>query len=106
MPLEIIMEHNLLWDIIKFILTIIVIPFSIWIVKAHIDTKKDISTMKEDALKFKAEIAEKFAPKQEVVNLSAQLDTKITAMQNAVTQRIDTMQSNIATMIASLGKGN
>ena len=98
------MDHQLIWDIAKFFLMVIIIPFSIWIVKAHMDTKKEISTMKEDALKFKAEVVEKYAPKQEMVNLSTHIDTKITAMQNAVTQRIDTMQSNIATMIASLGK--
>lgn len=98
------MDHSLLWDVIKFILTIVVIPFAIWIVKAHIDTKKEISDMKESALEFKAAVARDYAPKQDMTNFVGQIDTKINAMQVAVTQRIDTMQSNIATMIASIKK--
>ena len=98
------MDHSLIWDIAKFFLMVVIIPFSIWLVKAHMDTNKEIATMKEEALKFKSEVVEKYAPKQEMADLSIHIDTKITAMQNAVTQRIDTMQSNIATMIALLGK--
>ncbi len=97
-------DHSLIWEIIKFSLMVIVIPFGVWIVKSNMDTKKEISTMKEDQLRFKAEVIEKYAPKQDVNNLSSHIDAKITAMQAAVTQRIDTMQANIATMIASINK--
>lgn len=94
--------HDLIWDVIKFILMAIVIPFGIWIVKSHIDTKKEISTMKEDALKFKTEVAQSYAPKQDMTNFISQIDTKFNTMQTSITQRIDTMQANIATMIASI----
>lgn len=100
------MDHSLIWDIVKALLFFIIVPFCVWMVKNDLDHKKEMSTMKEDALKFKAEVAEKYAPKQDMANLSSHIDTKITAMQNAVTQRIDTMQSNIATMIASIKGGN
>lgn len=99
------MDHALVWDIVKVILTFIVIPFAIWIVKSHMDTKKEISTMKEDHLKFKAEVAQSYAPKQDMTTFMGQIDTKFNAMQTSITQRIDTMQSNIATMIASINKG-
>lgn len=98
------MDHSLAWDIAKFLMMAIIIPFGVWVVKAHMDTRKEISTMKEAALKFKAEVADKYAPKQDMTNFIGQIDTKINAMQTAVTQRIDTMQSNIATMIASINK--
>ena len=99
------MEHSLIWEITKFVLTVCVVPFCVWVVKSNMDLKKDISAMKEDALKFKAEVAQTYAPKKDLSNFSQQIDTKITNMQNTITQRIDTMQSNIATMIASLVKG-
>lgn len=99
------MEQSIIWEITKFVLTVCVVPFCVWIVKANMDMKKEVAIMKEDALKFKTEVAERYAPKQDLSNFSQQIDTKITSMQNTITQRIDTMQSNIATMIASLVKG-
>lgn len=61
--------------------------------------------MKEDALKFKTEVAQSYAPKQDMTNFMSQIDTKFNTMQTSITQRIDTMQANIATMIASINKG-
>ena len=99
------MDNNILWDAAKFIVTIIVIPFGVWIVSSHIKIKASISHVKEDALRFREEVAKSYASKHDMESLASHIDNKITIMQNAVTQRIDTMQSNLATMIASLVKG-
>lgn len=92
----------MLFEIAKFVLSVIIIPFGVWVVTSHIRVKSDINAVKEDALKFKEEVAKSYAAKQDMTSLANQIDNKITNMQNAVTQRIDTMQSNLATMIASI----
>lgn len=99
------MDHSIYYDIAKTIVTFIVIPFGVWLVTSHIKIKGEIAAVKEDTLKFKAEVASQYAAKQDMTSLASQIDTKMTTMQNAVTQRIDTMQSNLATMIASIAKG-
>ncbi len=99
------MTNSILWDLAKFILSAIVIPFGIWVVHSHGKLKEDVNKVKEDSLMFKEEVAKSYAAKVDMSTLGNQIDAKITNMQTAVTQRIDTMQSNIATMIASLAKG-
>lgn len=95
-------NHELLWDVVKTVLTFFIIPFCVWIVKAHLDTKKEISTMREEHLNFRTEVAKTYAVKNDIDKVADRVDSKMTEMQNAVTQRIDTMQSNIATMIATI----
>ena len=99
------MEHSFAWEVIKFILTVVVIPFCVWTVRTTSNLKDSVSKTKEELLTFKEQVAREYAPKEEVSKFVDHIDIKITNMQNAVTQRIDTMQSNIATMIATLSKG-
>lgn len=98
------MEHTFAWEIIKFVLTVIVIPFCVWTVRSNANLKDAVNKAKEELLMFKTQVATDYAPKEDVTKLVEQIDTKITNMQNTVTQRIDTMQSNIANMIVSLRK--
>lgn len=94
--------HSIFWEIAKYGLSFIVIPFAVWVVTSHIKIKGEINSVKEDTLKFKEEVAKSYAAKQDVTALATQIDNKFSSMQNAVTQRIDTMQSSLATMIASI----
>lgn len=98
------MEHTLLWDIAKTVVLFIIVPFCGWIMKENKEIKKEISTMKEEVLKFKADVAQTYAPKQDIAAFMSQIDLKFNNMQSSITQRIDTMQNNIANMISSLGK--
>lgn len=97
-------NHELLWDVVKTILTIFIVPFCVWIVKSQFETKKEINTVREEHLKFKTEVVANFASKSEIDRVADRVDTKMNEMQTAVTQRIDTMQANIATMIATIAK--
>lgn len=99
------MEQSFVWEVVKFVLTVIVIPFCVWTVRSTSNLKESVSKTKEELLTFKEQVAREYAPKEEVSKFVDHIDNKITTMQNAVTQRIDTMQSNIATMIATLSKG-
>lgn len=105
----------LAWELVKFTLSVIVIPFGIWIVRSHISTKKELADMKdtlkaemseikEENLLFRADVAANYAPKSDVNRLIEQIDSKFANMQTAVTSRIDAVQANIATMIAQVAK--
>lgn len=97
-----IIDNSMLWEVAKFCLTVIIIPFAVWVVVTKMKTDKEIATVREDHLRFKEEVAKSYSPKAELTAALSAVDNKITLMQTAVTQRIDTMQSNLATMIAGL----
>jgi len=95
------MEHSYVWEIVKFITSVIIIPFGVWIVRTVNKLKDDISGVEKAMLIHNEEIAKTYTPKEDLTTVINQIDSKMTSMQNAVTQRIDVMQTNIATMIAS-----
>lgn len=97
-------DAALIWDIVKTVMMVIIIPFCIWIVRLNMETKKQILDLKDDYQKFREHVASTYTPKVELAAIMDKVDDKMSSMQTAITQRIDSMQATLAGTIAQLGK--
>lgn len=95
------MDNFIHWleSILNFI-WFVVVPFVGWLIKSILDLRKENANMRIDLADYKVEAEKNFAAKSDLNLLFQKLD----AVQTAVTSRIDTMQHNVATMIANTKK--